>query len=145
MGQDTDVYIESIVAYKLKYDSEKSEEVRYVRKRNMDGTFYFEYINTTSKTLAFVLVEYDKMNNYWSIPLNYTNGDKEIVLTISANNTISLESIVFRNNHRKKYYLVALDDNLQLSWRNLLKELNNNLVRPTKGVCESTLYIYSDN
>ena len=144
MGKNKDVYIESIVAHKLKNGSGQSGAVRYIRNKSTNGTFYFEYINTTSKTLEYILVEYDKKNNYWSIPLNYTNGDKEIVLTIPANSEISLENIVFKNNPRKEYYLVAIEENLQFSWRNLLKELNNSLVRPVNGDCESALYIFTD-
>ena len=144
MGKNKDVYIESIVAHKLKNGSGQSGAVRYIRNKSTNGTFYFEYINTTSKTLEYILVEYDKKNNYWSIPLNYTNGDKEIVLTIPANSEISLENIVFKNNHRKEYYLVAIEENMQFSWRNLLKELNNSLVRPVNGDCESALYIFTD-
>lgn len=144
MGGNHDVYIESIVAYELRNQPHLSSSVRYNIIKSTNQTFYFEIVNTTTEPLQFIFVQYDRKRKHWSIPLNYKNGNKEIVLTIPGNSVMPLSNLPFKINRQKKYYLVALNANFELSWDNLQKELNNYKVRPTHNTKEPTLHIFTN-
>lgn len=144
MGGNNDVYIESVVAYGLRQGPKPSSSVRYNIVKSTRQTFYFEIVNATPEPLQFIIVQYDKKKDRWNIPFNYKYGNKEVVLTIPGNTVVPLSNIEFKTNAKKKYYLVALSENLELSWENLQKELNSYKARPTKNTQEPTLHIYTE-
>lgn len=142
---NNNVYIENIVARELTNNPFISLDVKFNIIPVTKHTFYFEVENSTNSTLQFLMLQYDKKMKKWGVLFNYKNADEEIVLTIPSKTKIELKNQEFKNNKSKKYYLVALDEELKLSWQNLLKSLNSNYVGSTFGTTEPSLHVYSNN
>lgn len=144
MSENGYTYIESVVARELRQGPAITTDIKYKTISATKHTFYFEIENFTDQMFQFILVQYDKKGKKWNVAFNYTNADQEIVLTIPAKSKVELKNQEFRHNRKNQYYLVCLDEGLQLSWQNLLKDLNSRYIMQTNSITEPTLRIYSE-